>query len=276
MEFPGNVELSEYNGVDQMLVLSRKESDKILFPSLGITVEVLRVQGNRTRLGIEAPSDVPILRHEIAALKSIEFTPDKRTVSVRLKDLVYAIRHRLDTAAVQLNDLHARLEGTTDATVQPLIESLFSELRMLEREANQVLEESGEKINGTPQALLVEDSATERQLLEAYFDVCGFNVTTARDGKEALDYLSMHARPDIVLLDMMMPRVDGPEFLRIVRSDPKQKGLPIFALTGMEREQFAIPTGPAGVERWYVKPVDPKALIADIAEYVAQTPAIVT
>ena len=63
-----------------MLVLSRREADKILFPSLGITVEVLRVQGNRTRLGIDAPANVPILRYEIADLKEIEFAPDNRKV----------------------------------------------------------------------------------------------------------------------------------------------------------------------------------------------------
>lgn len=76
-----------------MLVLSRREADKILFPSLGITVEVLRVQGNRTRLGINAPADVPILRHEIADLKEIEFAPGKQTNDNRLRELVHAIRH---------------------------------------------------------------------------------------------------------------------------------------------------------------------------------------
>jgi carbon storage regulator CsrA len=71
-----------------MLVLSRRESDKVLFPSLGITVEVLRVQGNKTRLGITAPDDVPIVRHEIANLKDIEFAPEKSKNTDRLRRLV--------------------------------------------------------------------------------------------------------------------------------------------------------------------------------------------
>ena len=58
-----------------MLVLSRRESDKVLFPSLGISVEVLRVQGNKTRLGITAPADVPILRHEIAGFEGDRIRP---------------------------------------------------------------------------------------------------------------------------------------------------------------------------------------------------------
>lgn len=258
-----------------MLVLSRRESEKILFPSLGITVEVLRIQGNRARIGIDAPQDVPILRHEVADLKEIEFSPGKRASDERLKDLVYAIRHRLDVAAVSLNQLHTSLEGQNEQSIQGLIEDLFGELRMLEREANQVLEDSGIPINEHPQALLVEDSATERQLLEAYLELSGFNVTTAKDGKDALDYLSMHARPDVVLLDMLMPRIDGPAFVKAVRGDRRLRGLAIFALTGLEQGEVDVPTGPEGVDAWYVKPIDPKALVADVATHLTKSPLLV-
>jgi carbon storage regulator CsrA len=260
-----------------MLVLSRRESDKILFPSLGISVEVLRIQGNKARLGISAPSDVPILRHEIADLKDVHFAPGKKRNDDRLRNLVFAIRNRLDVATSGLNQLHTSLdEGPgTGQSEQALIEELYSELRSLEREANQILEDSGMPVNQTPQALLVEDSATERQLLEAYLDLCGFAVTTAEDGQDALDYLSLHARPDVVLLDMMMPRIDGPAFVRAVRSDPKLRGLSIFALTGMEREDVDIPTGFQGVNRWYVKPVNPRTLVHDVAMYLTEAPTMV-
>ena len=256
-----------------MLVLSRRESDKILFPSLGISVEVLRVQGNTTRLGISAPAEITILRHEIANLKVIEFAPGKQQNDDRLKALVHAIRTRLDVASVNLNQLHALLDGAANETSQKnLIENLFGELQSLEREAIHVLEESGIPVNQTPQALLVEDSATERQLLEAYLDLSGFNVTTAEDGQDALDYLSLHARPDVVLLDMMMPRIDGPAFVRAVRSNPKLRGLSIFAISGSHRNDFDIPTGPRGVDRWYHKPLDPKALVCDVATHLTNAP----
>jgi carbon storage regulator CsrA len=258
-----------------MLVLSRRESDKVLFPSLGISVEVLRIQGNKTRLGITAPSEVPILRHEIADLKDIHFVPGKHANEDRLRSLVFAIRNRLEVATVGLNKLHTSLAEGTGGQEQELIEDLYSELRSLECEANQILEESGVPVNQTPQALLVEDSATERQLLEAYLDLCGFSVTTAEDGQDALDYLSLHARPDFVMLDMMMPRVDGSQFVRAVRSDPKLSGLVIFALTGMDREDLDIPTGFHGVNRWYFKPVNPKKLVHDVAEYLTETAPMV-
>ena len=50
-----------------MLVLSRKENEKVLFPHLGIAVQILRVGGGKVRLGIEAPGDVSVVRHEIAS-----------------------------------------------------------------------------------------------------------------------------------------------------------------------------------------------------------------
>ncbi|MEM8669981.1 MAG: response regulator [Planctomycetota bacterium] len=258
-----------------MLVLSRRESDKILFPSLGISVEVLRIQGNKARLGVEAPDDVPILRHEIADLKNFEFNPEKQKDSDRLRQLVLAIRMRLDSAAVGLNELHRTVDEKSTADAQQLIEDLFSELSGLEREANRILEDSGLSVNDTPQALLVEDSATERTLLEAYLDLTGFQVTTANDGQDALDFLSLHAPPDIILLDMNMPRMDGVTFVRNLRSDPKLCSMPVFALTGMDRDQVDLPSGEKGVERWYQKPVDPKSLVADVAEHLLGRPLMI-
>lgn len=259
-----------------MLVLSRKETDKILFPSLGITVEVLRVQGNKTRLGIQAPEDVPILRHEVGQVKKVEFTPDKHLNDDRLRDLVFAIRKRLDSATEDLNQLHTSFDKESKESSQNRIEDLFKELRSLEREANQILDDSGVPTNQMHQALLVEDSAVERRLLEAYLELCGFDVTTASDGQDALDYLSMHSRPDVVLLDMMMPRIDGPSFIKKVRADPKLRSLPIFALTSMTRSEVEVPLGPEGVDKWYVKPVNPKALVHDVATYLTNKPVLTT
>ena len=85
----------------------------------------------------------------------------------------------------------------------------------------------------------------------------------------------MHARPDVVLLDMLMPRIDGPEFVRKVRADPRHRGMTIFALSSMERDEVDMPAGPDGVDRWYVKPVDPKALVCDVATHLTNAPMLV-
>ena len=78
-----------------MLVLARKEAEKIVFPSLGITVELLRIQGRKVRIGISAPPEVPIARQEVSALKSLEFAADENLQS-KLMRLVHALRVRLE------------------------------------------------------------------------------------------------------------------------------------------------------------------------------------
>tara|TARA_R110002049_G_scaffold27321_2_gene94313 strand:- start:556052 stop:556840 length:789 start_codon:yes stop_codon:yes gene_type:complete len=258
-----------------MLVLSRREADKVLFPSLGISVEVLRVQGNKTQLGIEAPKDIPILRHEIASIDDIKRASDQAIGDDRLSCLIRAIHHRLDTAASSLNEMQHSDPACTEQMSQTLIEELFRELRELENEANDVLIESGVQVNDSPQALLVDDCANERRLLESYLDLCGFTVTTAEDGQQALEFLSMHALPDVVLLDMMMPRIDGPTFVRTVRADPKHRKIPIFALTGLPPQAIDVPTGDDGVNRWFIKPIDPKEVVASVATHLTtSTPLI--
>ncbi len=67
---------------------------------------------------------------------------------------------------------------------------------------------------------------------------------------------------------MVMPRMNGVEFVRQVRQNPEMKGLAIFALTGMEREAIDLPLGPDGVDQWYSKPINPRTLVQGVAEYL--------
>ena len=61
-----------------MLVLSRGLTEKIIFPNLDITVEILRITGNKVRVGIDAPKDVRVLRHELADTQSSTVAPKKK------------------------------------------------------------------------------------------------------------------------------------------------------------------------------------------------------
>ncbi len=110
-------------------------------------------------------------------------------------------------------------------------------------------------------ALLVEDDANERELLASLLRMHGFDVDTANDGDEALSYLSSHRRPDVVLLDMLMPNCDGPTTVSTIRSDPSFEGLKVFAVSGTRPNHFGVPEGPTGCDRWFPKPVDPAQLI---------------
>lgn len=240
-----------------MLVLSRKENDKLLLPTLDISIEVVRIQGNTVRLGINAPADVPILRHEIANLKGIDFAPDEHSSSQRIATLARAIRTRTESSASALNLLHEHLDG--DVAAQSLIVDVYNELRALEQDTKTALEEPAETASA-PHALLIDRDPNEGQLLASYLRLNGFEVTTANDRDDALDYLSLHSCPDFVLLDVPTASAANSEFLSQLRNRAECKKLKLFAFSEIE---------PAGVDRWFPRPIDAERLVRELTAAVA-------
>lgn len=114
--------------------------------------------------------------------------------------------------------------------------------------------------------LLAEDSAQDVELtLNALGEHnIGNSVAVARDGAEALDYLYQRGRfagreqgnPVLLLLDLKMPKVDGLEVLRTVKSDPRLRSLPVVVLTSSREEQDVVRSYELGVNAYVVKPVE--------------------
>ena len=114
--------------------------------------------------------------------------------------------------------------------------------------------------------LLVEDSVHDVELTISALR--GFQVANcvdvARDGAEALDYLYRRGAftgreaglPAVILLDLKMPKVDGIEVLRQIKSDPALKTLPVVMLTSSREEQDLVRSYQLGVNAYVVKPVD--------------------
>ena len=84
--------------------------------------------------------------------------------------------------------------------------------------------------------LVVDDTSSVRKLLEDYLTQQGFRVVTATNGQEAI-YAARHSTPDAILLDVMMPQMDGFEFLRQYR---KEKQTPVIVITAKEEETDAV------------------------------------
>jgi CheY-like chemotaxis protein len=116
----------------------------------------------------------------------------------------------------------------------------------------------------------VEDNANERELLALLLRRSGLEVDTAGDGCDALEYLHTRGRPDVVLLDMGLPRLDGPSTVRELRRLPACAGLKVFAVSGHPREEFDLDAGPSGIDRWFQKPIDPGALIDGLSRDLEQ------
>lgn len=119
-------------------------------------------------------------------------------------------------------------------------------------------------------ALLVEDDPNERELLAGFLRLSGLEVATAGDGCAALDYLHGNPCPDVMLLDMGLPRCDGPTAVREIRREPAYHGLKIFAVTGHPPEDLDVETGPMGINRWFRKPLDPGALLQELTRELDQ------
>jgi len=115
--------------------------------------------------------------------------------------------------------------------------------------------------------LLVEDNPTDEKLTTRAFRACGVpnTIVVARDGVEALDYLfgrGAHAgRPDsalpqVILLDLKLPKIDGLEVLRLIRLDERLKLLPVVILTSSIEEQDLLRSYSLGANSYIRKPVD--------------------
>ena len=112
--------------------------------------------------------------------------------------------------------------------------------------------------------MVVDDSVTVRRFTERLLGQRGFRVVSARDGAEALALLD-EERPDALLLDLEMPRVDGFEVVARVRRQPRLADLPILILTSRSGDKHRERAAALGVQGYLVKPYDEDRLCEELA-----------
>jgi chemosensory pili system protein ChpA (sensor histidine kinase/response regulator) len=124
---------------------------------------------------------------------------------------------------------------------------------------------------GLPQVLIVDDSLTVRKVTGRLLSREGFAVVTAKDGVDALERLEEQI-PDIILLDIEMPRMDGFEFTRTVRRDAKYAQIPIIMITSRTAEKHRNLARELGVDLYLGKPFQEEDLVRNLREMLALTP----
>lgn len=118
----------------------------------------------------------------------------------------------------------------------------------------------------------MDDSAVIRQLIKLNLELEGFEVVTAADGAECLDVVH-RVRPDVVTLDVVMPRLDGLRTAARLRADARTKALPIAivsACTPMDLERGES----VGVDGYLAKPFEPMDLVALVRRLAAASTAV--
>ena len=117
--------------------------------------------------------------------------------------------------------------------------------------------------------LIVDDDPVIRRMLQLSFESEGFEVTTANDGVEGLDAMRS-SRPDVVVLDIMMPKLDGMKVMREVATDDDLRGTPVILLSA-KATSLDIELGlKAGAADYVTKPVDPIELVDRIKSILAK------
>jgi two-component system, cell cycle response regulator DivK len=115
--------------------------------------------------------------------------------------------------------------------------------------------------------LVVEDQEDNRRILHDLLTNAGYEIVQAENGEEALRAAAAD-RPDLILMDIQLPLLDGYEATRRIKADPALRSIPVivvtsYALSGDESKARA-----AGCDAYITKPYSPRAILAKIREYV--------
>jgi len=122
--------------------------------------------------------------------------------------------------------------------------------------------------------LVVDDEEKIRELLELRLSAEGYEVIQAQHGEEGIEYARKYV-PDLILMDVMMPRMDGPEAVRHLQEDPAMKDIPVIFLTAIitreeeDEQSFGIEMN-AKKHRFIAKPFDGPSLLIEIERALAQ------
>lgn len=247
-----------------MLVLSRKSTEEIVFPALGITIRVLRTAANSVKLGVDAPSHLKVLRGELSncddlidALSSL-----KHTVHT------HELRNRLNSVVLKLELLNRAEKKGLSQDQLSIVDDATKALASLDADLSQLATPATEAgIRGAKSRLLVvDDDTNERELLTAVLALQGFDVQGVADGAAAIEHLSgCHRLPDAVLLDLQMPRLGGESTLRCIRSDLRLRHLNVIGISGGHPSLDCLPDGQRGFDAWFSKPLQLQQLLDLIA-----------
>jgi CheY-like chemotaxis protein len=121
-----------------------------------------------------------------------------------------------------------------------------------------------------PTILVVDDDPVIQKLLVVNFEMEGYKVVCANDGIEGIA-LTQSQKPDLILLDVMMPRMDGIEAVNRLKSDPETAAIPVILLSAKAQSTDISGGLDAGADDYITKPFDPLELLDKVAALIGGT-----
>jgi two-component system cell cycle response regulator DivK len=116
--------------------------------------------------------------------------------------------------------------------------------------------------------LVVEDQKDDRQIIRDMLAGTGYAITEAEDGEQALAALAKE-RPDLILMEIQLPTIDGYEAMRRIRTDPALLSIPIIAVSSYAPSGEEQKARAAGCDDFVPKPYSPRQLLAKINQYLS-------
>jgi DNA-binding response OmpR family regulator len=120
--------------------------------------------------------------------------------------------------------------------------------------------------------LVIEDEIHIQRLLQMVLEKNGYQVVLAANGEEGLKKVG-EMRPSLILLDIMMPGIDGMQVLRSLKSNSTTKDIPVVMLTALTQENLVLQGVQLGVKDYLRKPFHPQKLVERITKILAQSAA---
>ena len=120
--------------------------------------------------------------------------------------------------------------------------------------------------------LIVDDNPQNVELLQAFLESLPVKLVPAVDGLDALQKVAEH-QPDLILLDLGIPLLDGWEVTRTLKDDPKTAHIPVLALTVHGQPEDRVNAREAGCDAYILKPAEPRDVVAEVARMLAGVPA---
>ena len=121
--------------------------------------------------------------------------------------------------------------------------------------------------------IVVEDEPDTAELLEFHLENAGYKVTIAEDGYEALKKIHK-LRPDLLILDLMIPEIDGFEVCRLIRKDPANESLPVMMCTAKGDETSKIQGLDFGADDYVTKPFSPREVVLRVKNLLKRSDSV--
>ena len=119
--------------------------------------------------------------------------------------------------------------------------------------------------------LVVDDLDDQRAVIAIYLEYMGYRVLTADDGAQALDVAGLHS-PDLILMDITMPRLDGYAATRSLKANPLTAAIPVLALSAHVLGPEVADAAAAGCDGYLMKPIGPRDVYDEVVRRIGLPP----